>query len=235
MTSRSLRSATMGVLSIALALPFCAFAAKEPPQTTFDGLQLQPNTKLGVVYLRPQAEFGGYKRVALLDCAVAFRKDWQRKQNSTNPLAISSKDMDDIRAALGKMFSDVFRDVLAKGGYELTDKAGEDVLVVRPAIIDLDISAPAAAEAGRSKTYSTSAGAMTMYMEVYDSSTNEILARTVDRKQAADYGRMTWQNSTTNKTEARRMLTEWAETLRGGLDRLRANGPVATPAQTAPQ
>ncbi len=62
---------------------------------------------------------------------------------------------------------------------------------------------------------------MTMYLEVYDSSTNEILARTVDRKQATDYGRMMWQNSATNKTEARRMLTEWAETLRAGLDTLR--------------
>ena len=235
MMSHGVRFVALSVLALTLALPLCAFAAKEPPQMTYDGLQLQPNTKLAVVYLRPQAEFSGYKRVALLDCGVAFRKDWQRSQNSTNPLAISTKDMEDIRAALGKMFSDVFREVLTKGGYEITDQAGEDVLVLRPAIIDLNISAPAAAESGRSKTFSTSAGAMSMYLEVYDSSTNEILARTVDRKQAADYGRMTWQNSATNKTEARRMLTEWAETLRAGLDTLRANGPVATPAKTAPQ
>lgn len=141
--------------SIALALPLCATAAKDPPQTTYDGLQLLPNTKLGLVYLRSEADFSGYRKVALLDCAVAFKKDWQRNQNSTNPLAISAKDMDDIRAALGAMFSEVFRDVLAKGGYEITDEAGEDVLVLRPAIIDLNISSPAAAEAGRSKTYAT--------------------------------------------------------------------------------
>jgi hypothetical protein len=47
---------------------------------------------------------------------------------------------------------------------------------------------------------------------------------------------MTWQNSATNKTEARRMMTEWAETLRAGLDRLRAtSSPAATPAKAAPQ
>jgi hypothetical protein len=237
MTSHRIRFAAMGVLAITLVLPLCAAAAKQPPQTTFDGLELRPNTKLAVVYLRPEADFSGYRKVALLDCAVAFKKDWQRNQNSTNPLAISAKDMDDIRKALGTMFSEVFRDVLTKGGYELTDKAGDDVLVLRPAIIDLNISSPAAAEAGRSKTYATSAGAMTMYLEVYDSSTNEILARTVDRKQATDYGRMTWQNSATNKTEARRMMTEWAETLRAGLDRLRATSPspAATPAKAAPQ
>lgn len=237
MTSHRIRFAALGILSIALAFPLYAAAAKEPPQTTYDGLQLRPNTKLAVVYLRPEADFSGYRKVALLDCGVAFKKDWQRNQNSTNPLAISAKDMDDIRAALGAMFSEVFRDVLIKGGYEITDQAGDDVLVLRPAIIDLNISSPAAAEAGRSKTYATSAGAMTMYLEVYDSTTNEILARTVDRKQATDYGRMTWQNSATNKTEARKMMTDWAETLRAGLDRLRASPPSATatpPAQSSP-
>ncbi len=236
MTSHSIRIAAMSVLSIALAWPLCAAAAKEPPQSTYDGLELRPNTKLGLVYLRPQADFSGYRRIALLDCAVAFRKDWQRNQNSTNPLAISAKDMDAIRASLGGMFSEVFRDVLTKGGYELTDRAGDDVLVLRPAIIDLDISAPAAAESGRSRTFATSAGAMTLYLEVYDSSTNEILARTVDRKQARDNARMTWQNSATNKTEARRMLADWAETLRTGLDTIRASQPppVATPAKAAP-
>ncbi len=234
MTSQQVRFAAMGVLAITLLLPLCATAAKEPPQTTYDGLQLRPNTKLGLVYLRPEADFSGYRKVALLECAVAFKKDWQRNQNSANPLAISAKDMDDIRKSLGAMFSEVFRDVLTKGGYELTDKSGEDVLVLRPAIIDLNISSPAAAEAGRSKTYATSAGAMTMYLEVYDASTNEILARTVDRKRATDYGRMTWQNSATNETEARKMLTDWAETLRAGLDTLRA-APAAVPATTPPQ
>jgi len=231
----SIRFAAICALSIILALPLCAAAAKEPPQTTYDGLQLRPNTKLGLVYLRPDADFSGYRRIALLDCAVAFRKNWQREQNSTR-LAISTKDMDDIRAALGAMFSEVFRDTLTKGGYELTDRAGEDVLVLRPAIIDLDISAPAAAEAGRSRTFATSAGGMTLYLEVYDSSTNEILGRTVDRKTASDYGRMMWQNAATNKTEARRMLTEWAETLRAGLDTLRASQPpsVTTPAKESP-
>ena len=155
MTSHRVRFAAMGVLAITLVLPLCAAAATQPPQTTFDGLELRPKTKLAVVYLRPDADFSGYRKVALLDCAVAFKKDWQRNQNSTNPLAISAKDMDDIRKALGTMFSEVFRDVLTKGGYELTDKAGDDVLVLRPAIIDLNISSPAAAEAGRSKTYAT--------------------------------------------------------------------------------
>jgi hypothetical protein len=230
MIGRNIRLAAMSVLSIALMLPLAASAAKQPPQSTFDGLELQPDTKLAVVYLRPGADFSGYRRIALLEPAVAFRKNWQRDQNSTNPLAVSKKDMEDIRKALGALFLEVFRDQLTKGGYELTDQAGDDVLVLRPAIIDLDISAPAAAEMGRSRTFATSAGAMTLYLEVYDADTNEILGRAVDRKETRDYGRMMWQNAATNKTEARRLLTDWADTLRNGLDAIRATRPAPIPA-----
>jgi hypothetical protein len=230
MIGRDIRLAAMSVLSIALMLPLAASAAKQPPQSTFDGLELQPDTKLAVVYLRPGVDFSGYRRVALLEPGVAFRKNWQRDQNSTNPLAVSKKDMEDIRKALGALFLEVFREQLTKGGYELTDQAGDDVLVLRPAIIDLDISAPAAAEMGRSRTFATSAGAMTLYLEVYDADTNEILGRAVDRKETRDYGRMMWQNAATNKTEARRLLTDWADTLRNGLDAIRATRPAPIPA-----
>jgi len=230
MIGRNIRLAAMSVLSIALLLPLAASAAKQPPQSTFDGLELQPDTKLAVVYLRPGVDFSGYRRIALLEPAVAFRKNWQRDQNSTNPLAVSKKDMEDIRKALGGLFLEVFREQLTKGGYELTDQAGDDVLVLRPAIIDLDISAPAAAEMGRSRTFATSAGAMTLYLEVYDADTNEILGRAVDRKETRDYGRMMWQNAATNKTEARRLLTDWADTLRNGLDAIRATRPAPIPA-----
>ena len=230
MIGRNIRLAAMSVLSIALMLPLAASAAKQPPQSTFDGLELQPDTKLAVVYLRPGVDFSGYRRIALLEPAVAFRKNWQRDQNSTNPLAVSKKDMEDIRKALGALFLEVFREQLTKGGYELTDQAGDDVLVLRPAIIDLDISAPAAAEMGRSRTFATSAGAMTLYLEVYDADTNEILGRAVDRKESRDYGRMMWQNAATNKTEARRLLTDWADTLRNGLDAIRATRPAPIPA-----
>lgn len=230
MIGRNIQLAAMSVLSIALMLPLAASAAKQPPQSTFDGLELQPDTKLAVVYLRPGVDFSGYRRVALLEPGVAFRKNWQRDQNSTNPLAVSKKDMEDIRKALGALFLEVFREQLTKGGYELTDQAGDDVLVLRPAIIDLDISAPAAAEMGRSRTFATSAGAMTLYLEVYDADTNEILGRAVDRKETRDYGRMMWQNAATNKTEARRLLTDWADTLRNGLDAIRATRPAPIPA-----
>ncbi len=197
-------------------------SAKDLPQTSHDGLELVPNTRAALVYLKPGTDFSGYKRVALLDCEIAFKRNWQRQQNSVNPFAVTKRDMDEIRTKLAELFADVFRDELTKGGYELTDTAASDVLVVLPSIIDLDIAAPGAVEkASRSRTFATSPGEMTLVIEMFDSTTREILGRAADRKTGRNSGAMTWHNAATNKRDAERVLRVWARALRDGLDALR--------------
>ena len=105
------------------------------------------------------------------------------------------------------------------GGYEIVEAAGDDVLLVRPAIIDLDITASDTMQAGRSRTYTSSAGTATIYIELYDSVTGDILARAADRKAARSVGGyMSYTNRVTNRADARRMLGTWAELLRDRLD-----------------
>jgi len=90
----------MGVAGLAIALLAWSGAAlgERPPEVSHDGLHLQPDTKFALVYLRPGADFSQYSRIALLDCEVAFRKNWQRDQNSAQPLSVSKADMDKMRA-----------------------------------------------------------------------------------------------------------------------------------------
>jgi hypothetical protein len=92
------------------------------------------------------------------------------------------------------------------------------VLVLRPAIINLDIAAPDVMAAGRQRSYTTEAGQMTLVLEGVDGTTGEILVRVVDRRRAMDTGRLQWTNSVTNQAEARRMLNRWASQIREGLD-----------------
>lgn len=63
--------------------------------------------------------------------------------------------------------------------------SSDDVLILHPAIIDLDITPPDIPVPGRSTTYVASAGAATLYLELYDSVSGEILARVVDRQRMA--------------------------------------------------
>lgn len=207
-----------------------ALAASDLPQTSFDGLQLVPSKDVEVLYLRPGASLKPYKRVVILDCFVAFRKTWQRDQNSSG-LRVSSADMNRIKKKLAEEFNKIFVDELQnKGGYEVVDQGGEDVLILRPAIIDLDISSPDTLNTGMGRSFATSAGAMTLYLEVLDGDTGEILARIVDAENSRDNGRLMWQNSITNTQEADRLLRKWAVMMRGALDRARAASGAGQPA-----
>jgi hypothetical protein len=214
----------------------CAFAAvaaaAQPEQTSADGLQLTPSKNVEMLYTRTGASLAGYKQVAMLEPYVAFRKNWQRDQNDT-AIRVTSADMDRIKKNLAEEFQKVFVAELTKAGYTMTDKGGEDVLILRPAIIDLDVAAPDDMSAGMSRTFSTSAGSMTLYLELLDGATGQIIARAADRRNASDMGTMMWQNSVTNKAEADRQLQKWADLLVKALENAHAatgSKPPAAPA-----
>jgi len=203
------------------AVPPVFAQGQESPQETHDGLTLVPDSKVAAAYVDSDADFSVYDKIMILDCRVAFKKDWQRDQKKAGSrISISSSDMEKIKADVAELFREVFTEKLGKdGGYEIVEAAGDDVLLVRPAIIDLDITVADTMQAGRSRTYSSSAGAATIYIELYDSVTGDILARAADRKVARNVGGyMSYTNRVTNRADARRMLGSWAELLRDRLD-----------------
>lgn len=224
-----MKNARLSTIACALLLGLSAVpaVAGETPAVTHDGLERVERKDVDLLYTRPGASLAGYKRVAILDCHVAFRKNWQRDQSSAGN-RVSDKEMQDIKTRLAAEFRKVFVDELqGQGGYQVVDEAASDVLVLRPAIIDLDVTAPDVMTAGRSRSFTTSAGGMTMYVEFFDGATGEILARAADRERARDSGRMTWTTSITNRQEADRMLRKWAKLAHDALDRARAEGAAA--------
>jgi hypothetical protein len=105
-------------------------------------------------------------------------------------------------------------------GYEVVDVADYDVLVLRPAIIDLDITATDTRSAGRSRTATATAGSATLVLELFDSVSGQIIARAADRQRVRSRGgRVAFSNRITNVAEARRMFGSWADILRERLDR----------------
>jgi hypothetical protein len=91
-------------------------------------------------------------------------------------------------------------------------------LLLRPAIINLDVNAPDTMSAGMSRTMADSAGQMTIYMEIYDSLTGDLIAKALDPQADRHSGFMTWQSSASNTQAARRILRGWAQVLRDALD-----------------
>lgn len=205
------------VLGVVVALTGCQSLNKSYPPVSHDGLELVGTEPLDAIYRKPGAELGNYKQVKISDCSVAFRKNWQRDQNTATmdvSRRVTRDDMDEIRAKLGKLCREVFVEELTKGQvYQLVEESGEDVLELRPSIVDLDINAPDIMAPGRSRSYTTSAGSMKLYLEAHDSVSGELLARVIDRSRSSDTGRLEWTNSVTNAREAKRILRRWGDIL----------------------
>jgi len=213
--SRFTRNAlALGVLMLLAATPLQA-KKQELPDVTIEGLHRVPDTKLAIVYADPDADLKPYTKVMLLDAFVAFRKNWERDQRSrsTSSLRITSRDIERIKNAMAEEFRSVFTDVLESNGFPVVDQTGEDVLLVRPAIINLDPAAPDLKRPGISYSYAASAGEMTLYVELYDSQTGDLLAKALDRRADRNDGYYTWANSATNKAAADRILRGWANIL----------------------
>jgi hypothetical protein len=195
---------------------------KELPEYTVEGLKRIENPKnLAIVYAEPGADLSQYDRIYLVEPYVAFKKNWQRDQNRGHSMKVKTSDMDRIKVNVKDIFMEVFTEELEKGGYELANERAEDVLIVKPAIIDLDVNAPDVRTSGRSETYASSAGSMTLYIELYDSETDDLLAKALDPTADRQAGFMQWQTGPANRAAGKRMMRPWAEALRKGLDSAR--------------
>ena len=215
--SMQLVTATL-VYALCFALPLTAFAG-EDANTSFDGLVPVEGASVAMAYIDPEADFSVFTRVMILEPFVAFRSNWQRDQNRGRGRNISARDMERIKADVASMFREVFtQNLQADDGFEVVDEADYDVLLIRPAIIDLDITAPDVA-VGRTRTFSASAGQATLYIELFDSVTGTIIGRAADAQAArSGGGTMTWNNRVMNRAEGRRMFSGWANQLRSFLD-----------------
>ena len=195
-----------------------AVAQEAVPEVTVEGLQLIKDSNLALVYAEPGINLGQYSKVYLDDAYIAFKKNWQRDQNRHHPQKVKADDMARMKAELSSLFREVFSRTLEDGGYELVTERAEDVLLLKPAIINLDVVAPDTMDANRGNSYSETTGEMTLYLELYDSLTDDLIAKALDRKINRQTGYFQWQNHVTNRAAANRILQVWANVLKEGLD-----------------
>ena len=221
------RIALTAALAVLVGTVATAQAADDdwPPKVTSDGLNLVEGTKAAAVWVLDGADFSEYNRVMIVDVGVGFKKNWRRDYNQNEVSLgnrVSKSDAEKIKQRVAEEFKKVFTAELEKAGYEVADYdvslAEEDILVLRPAIVDLVVTAPDTNSASRSRSYTASAGAMTLYLEFYDSVTSSILGRVVDRQNSRDNGMMQISNRVTNKAEADRMFRKWTGLLIAKMD-----------------
>jgi hypothetical protein len=203
---------------VLLVWPLTLMGKSEPPEVTVDGLHRVASENVDLLYALPGTDLSTYDRVFLLAPEVRFVKNYKQKANQMYKFRITDDDMQRIREDLAQLFAEVFFDELqSRGGYQLVTSLGEGVLIVRPAIIDLDVLAPDAMDRPNSRSALPSAGRMTLYLELADGVSNTVLAKALDYQ----YDRtrvQPYKNSERNEQAARQIIGHWAELLRQALD-----------------
>ena len=213
---------TLSLLATLLTLG-CASTSETVPTTTPDGLDLVRSDKHSAVYVKPEAQLDIYNEFAIVPCEVAFRKNWQRDYNSSHRSSgqqIKERDIDRIKRELGEECTTFFTNALSEEpSYNLVTEwqQGQDVLLVRPNIVNLNITSPDVSSPSMTRSYSASDGSMTLYLDLIDAETSEVLVRAYDSKADPD-SFVNYANKITNRQAADRMLKNWATRLREAMD-----------------
>ena len=193
------------------------FAEDTKSDAKDSGLELKSESKWLTVHVKPGVDFSGYKTIKMEDVTVAFKDDWQRDYNKHYrgiDFRIDDKDMKELTDRATEQFDEVFSEKIAEDGrYSLVDKAGKDSLIIKPAIVDLDINGPDKNTASSTTVMVRQAGEATLLLDIYDSTGKKLLATIIDEEDTRDYSRAFRTNRVRNKSEFMVVYRRWVENL----------------------
>jgi hypothetical protein len=224
-TARGATRAAALLLIVAISAP--TIAANEPA-SDIDGLVRVDSRNLDHLYVLPAADFASYMRIRLDPVEVSFSERWDPNSNRSRGAQrrMTTDEIEGLRSSVAMQFEQILKDELRRGGYMFIQGNAPDALRVTPMIVNLYVTAPGAQQRPGTRVYVANTGHMTLVAEVSDSVTGEPLARVVDTQRGRRTGTLQLATTGSNMTDARRAFTDWARTLRAGLDDARQS-PVA--------
>jgi hypothetical protein len=141
---------------------------------------------------------------------LAMDESWERKYSKE----LSARDLKRIEASATKILREQFGEKLGTGnGYAIVEKPGVDngarntgVLLLKPAMLDLHLNAPDLATPGLKDEWVRSAGYATLYLDLYDAATGELLLRVIDRGEARERLQLYEGTRATNNFDLRLLI-----------------------------
>ncbi len=193
---------------------------------TTDGLTVVKSTRFTEKQIKNGVDWSEYTRYQITPVEVSFRKNWKRDQNRDRMSLsnkVTDKDMARIRESMAKLVYEELNETLReKGGLVKVDEADSTTLLFKPRVINLDVYAPDLQHSpGIHRTYVRQAGKATLFLEVQDAVSGEILGRWVDTREDPDDGYFEWANRITNNARAKLIVRNWAKRMVEGLEALK--------------
>jgi hypothetical protein len=190
-------------------------------EVTYDGLHEVENNQADEAWARPGIDLAAYTKIMLQGAGIEYAPADNTGRTS---VALSKGGSyfidDDARASFEKLVGEIFVEEMSKiERFTIVDEPGTDVLLVRGAMKDVVSYVPPDFNTARSKVYLSSVGEATLVLELRDSITGAVLARSIDRRAAERMtGDFVESNRVTNTSEVRRLIRFWARRLRENLD-----------------
>jgi hypothetical protein len=214
------RTIALGI-SMSVALASCR-SLPGPEESTADGLVRVPSRKAGGVYRAPGAPFDQYTRFIVEPLTVDFVENWRKHHKD-----VSDKEVRRMRDEAARDFLEEFREVLVEeGGYTMANSPGENVLLLAPALTELDVPAPES-ESVDTRTLSPRRPSMTLTGELRDSVSGKLVGRVIHIAPGERYGfnELRPANRVTNAHEIRLVYAEWVRLLREALNVAKTERP----------
>ncbi|MBD3584764.1 DUF3313 domain-containing protein [Salinimonas sp. HHU 13199] len=209
-----------------MSLSACSGIPADQPvrgELTHDGLMTQKSDRNSQLQIKQDLNWQRYDKIIVEPSHVAFRKNWERDYNSDHRAGrIRPADMEAIRERMGNIVDQAVTERLADvPGMTITSQPDNNTLLIKPNVINLDVSAPDINTTGINRTYVRSSGSLTMYLEIYDATSGEILARWIEDLEDREDMYLEWSTRASNTADAKRVVNRWADEFLTGFNALR--------------
>jgi len=216
LVSISLVSLSLITLS-SQTLAFDAEVATETASETMSSLKTVSDTKRLKSYIKEGADLSSYKSITIDPVVATFKEGWLKRYNQEHKgLSEKIRDADaiEIKGRVEKQFPLTFADYLEKKAQlPLVNTPTRKTLRLKPVITDLVIHAPDILGTTSSVVMVRQVGSATLTVEIYDASSNVLLAKLISEEETRDNQRMIRTNRVVNNSEFKQVYRDWAKDL----------------------
>lgn len=201
-----------------------------------EGLYLVEGAKVNIAFVLPDLDLSNYSQVLIepLEFALEQNENEEKKQQrrncsvSADKLAACTGDnifaiTEEDKKEMAEVFAEIIAHHMEKGPpIEMVSKAAAGVLVFKPTIAQINITAPkggsrySGSRSARSRVYTRSSGSITLVGQFFDGGTGELVAYIVDQQIGTDV----WHSNDriSNWGDLRLAFHQWARLFRKRLD-----------------
>ncbi|MBN4055164.1 DUF3313 family protein [bacterium AH-315-K03] len=208
------------ILLLWVAISFTACTSIEPyslDNIGEDGLALVKNHSLDELAIRPNRPFSQYKKILIEPLSVSYSKQRRNDSLHRDPEAfqLDKKELEIFNRRFVKAFRSQWENTL---GWELSDQAGNDVIIVRATISDFYLYASIKNDnILPTDSFVNESSRMVLNLELIDSISGEVLLRCKDKKTTgwsnSDISTMRRMSSVQYWSDAYMAFRQWATSL----------------------